>query len=191
MGPVEVLFITIGVIVTLIGLARGYAKELGNTTIILVAIFVLTFFEDTIVRVLKAVVVRVPGLLTNPSDVQAESLLLSAIFTIAFVTIVFASYAGRTLDMGGKPAKPPVGTMYTALIAILNVDAHVVLRLERGQNLRGDKALIEARHTDHDRGAALSADHGVAAWQRYWENHRGDQDNEQQRFYSRTVLGHN
>jgi hypothetical protein len=120
MGPVEILFITIGFIVTLIGLARGYAKELGNTTIILVAIFVLTFFETTIVNLLTAVLVRVPGLLANPDDIQAQSLLLSAILTVAFVAIVFASYAGRTLDMGGKPAKPPVGTIYTALIALLN-----------------------------------------------------------------------
>ncbi len=120
MGPVEVLFITIGVIVTLIGLARGYAKELGNTIIILVAIFVLAFFEASISNLLTSVVARVPGLISNPEDPQANTLILSFAFTLAFVTIVFASYAGRTLDMGGKPAKPPVGTIYTALIAGLN-----------------------------------------------------------------------
>lgn len=120
MGPVELLYITIGVIVALIGLARGYAKELGNTTIILVSIFVLTFFEGIITNLLRSILLRVPGLLSGPEDVQTEALLLSGIFTLAFVVIVFASYAGRTLDMGGKPAKPPVGTIYTALIAGLN-----------------------------------------------------------------------
>ena len=55
MGPVELIFISIGLVVTLIGLARGYVKELGSTLIILVAIFILTFFEDQLTGLLTVI----------------------------------------------------------------------------------------------------------------------------------------
>ena len=55
MGPIELTFIAIGLMVTLIALARGYVKELGSTLIILVAIFILTFFEDQLTGVLTVV----------------------------------------------------------------------------------------------------------------------------------------
>ncbi|MEZ4834817.1 MAG: hypothetical protein R2873_22990 [Caldilineaceae bacterium] len=63
MGPLEVYFITIAVIVALIGLARGYAQELGSTMIILVAIFLLLFVEE-----------RVNPLLINVRDVIFEGI---------------------------------------------------------------------------------------------------------------------
>ncbi len=118
MGPVEVLFITIGILVTLIGLARGYDKELGNTVIILVAIFVLAFFEAPIIGAVTSVVNRLSS--APVEDAATRTLLLSAVFTLVFASIVFASYAGQTLNLGARAAKPPVSTLYTALIALLN-----------------------------------------------------------------------
>ncbi|MBP7964495.1 MAG: hypothetical protein KBG20_19040 [Caldilineaceae bacterium] len=118
MGPVEAVFFTIGILVTLIGLARGYDKELGNTVIILVAIFVLAFFDTPITRLLDVVVTRLPGL--SGGSPEGKALIISGAYTLAFAAIVFASYAGRTLNMGARPAKPPVGTVYTFLIALLN-----------------------------------------------------------------------
>lgn len=118
MGPVEAIFITIGILVTLVGMARGYDKELGNTVIILVAIFVLVFFEVPIIGLLTKVITRLPG--GSADDATARSLLLSLIFTVTFASIVFASYAGRTLNLGSRSTKPPISTIYTALIALLN-----------------------------------------------------------------------
>jgi uncharacterized membrane protein required for colicin V production len=51
MGPVEVVFFTIGAMIALIALARGYKQEIGSTLIILVAILVLSFFEEEILGV--------------------------------------------------------------------------------------------------------------------------------------------
>ncbi len=44
MGPLEILFIAIVIIFILISLARGYLKELGVTTMIFVALFIITEF---------------------------------------------------------------------------------------------------------------------------------------------------
>lgn len=118
MGPIEVIFFVIALMITLIGIARGYHKELGSTTIILVAIFVLTFFEITIEGILRSIVSRIVSIAGIPTTYQ--ELILSLTFQIGFILIVFAGYAGVTLDYGGKPAKPPKGTIYSILIGGLN-----------------------------------------------------------------------
>ncbi|MEX1020521.1 MAG: CvpA family protein [Litorilinea sp.] len=116
MGPVELIFFTVGIIVTLIGLARGYVRELGSTLIILVAIFILSFFQTELAGFLNSVTERVGG-----TDGEAGSnLLLSIVFTIIFSTIVFMSYSGRTLTFPGSPAPPPQGTLLSLAIGLLN-----------------------------------------------------------------------
>jgi uncharacterized membrane protein required for colicin V production len=103
-------------VVTLIGLARGYVKELGSTLIILVAIFILTFFEDQLSGLLTAIGTALGG----GDDTQSNELLLSTTYSIIFVVIVFGAYAGRTLNFTGTPAPPPQGTLISILIGALN-----------------------------------------------------------------------
>ncbi len=116
MGPVEVTFISIGLMVTLIGLARGYAKELGSTLIILVAIFILTFFKAQLDTGFGALGAKLLGL----TDDGAKALLTSTLYSVIFAGIVFSSYAGRTLSFGGTPAPPPQGTLISLGIGLLN-----------------------------------------------------------------------
>jgi hypothetical protein len=115
MGPVELIFISIGLVVTLIGLARGYVKELGSTLIILVTIFILTFFEDQLTSLITTL-----GNAFGGDDTGNNDLLLSTVYTIIFVIIVFGAYAGRTLNFIGTPAPPPQGTLISLLIGLLN-----------------------------------------------------------------------
>jgi uncharacterized membrane protein required for colicin V production len=116
MGPVELIFISIGLVVTLIGLARGYVKELGSTLIILVAIFILTFFEEQMTGLLTAIGTAFGG----DGDQASNELLLSIVYSILFIVIVFGAYAGRTLNFTGTPAPPPQGTLISLLIGLLN-----------------------------------------------------------------------
>lgn len=117
MGPVELIFISIGLTVTLIGLARGYVQELGSTLIILVTIFILTFFEDQLSGVLTAVGGTLDG---GDGSVTGNELLLSTFFSIIFIVIVFGAYSGRTLNFTGTPAPPPQGTLLSLVIGLLN-----------------------------------------------------------------------
>lgn len=117
MGPVEVLFFSIGAVIVLIGLARGYVRELGVTLVVIGAIFILSFAivtldSDTIL----AQVAQVLGV-TDPGRIQ---LLQSTLYSLILVVIVFASYAGRTLDFPGKPAPPPQGTLISLGVGLLN-----------------------------------------------------------------------
>src|SRR5688572_4926283 len=116
MGPVELIFISIGLVITLIGLARGYVKELGSTLIILVAIFILTFFEDQ----LTALVTGIGNALGSDADAGGNELLLSITYSVIFIIIVFGAYSGRTLNFSGSPAPPPQGTLISLLIGLLN-----------------------------------------------------------------------
>lgn len=115
MGPVELIFISIGLIVTLIGLARGYVKELGSTLIILVTLFILSFFQEQITGLLNAI----GNALGNDGE-DANNLLISTVYSIVFIVIVFSAYAGRTFNFAGTPAPPPQGTLISLLIGMLN-----------------------------------------------------------------------
>ncbi len=116
MGPIELFFIAIGGIIALIGLARGYVRELGNTVIALSAIFLLTFLQDDIVKLLTKVATDFFGMYSQDSI----NGFISIFFTVVFIFIVFASYAGRTLDFVGKPMPPPGGTLLSLGVGALN-----------------------------------------------------------------------
>jgi len=115
MGPLEVIFGIIVIFIALVALARGYPKELGNTVIILAAIFVLSFFEARIIGLFTRVGPALFG-----SDAQATDLFLSVLFQILFISTVFASYAGITFDFPGRPLPPPTGPLITLAIGLLN-----------------------------------------------------------------------
>ena len=117
MGPIELTFIAIGLMVTLIALARGYVKELGSTLIILVAIFILTFFEDQLTGLVTVVGNALGG---GEDGSTTNELLLSTIYSLIFIVIVFGAYSGRTLNFAGTPAPPPQGTLISLLIGLLN-----------------------------------------------------------------------
>ena len=116
MGPVELIFISIGLVITLIGLARGYVHELGSTLIILVAIFILTFFETQ----LTGLVTGIGGALGSDGDSAGNDLLVSVTYSVIFIVIVFGAYSGRTLSFSGTPAPPPQGTIISILVGLLN-----------------------------------------------------------------------
>jgi uncharacterized membrane protein required for colicin V production len=115
MGPLEVYYGTIALIVTLIGLARGYSRELGSTMIILVAIFLLLFVENR----LNPVLLTTRSLLLNEEAIS-ETLFLSLIYQISFVAAVFAGYAGKTITFRGKEIPPPQGTFLSIVVGALN-----------------------------------------------------------------------
>ncbi|GIV79558.1 CvpA family protein [Litorilinea aerophila] len=116
MGPIEVIFFTIGLIVALIGVTRGYAKELGSTVLILVGIVVLDFLEDRIDNVLAAAGAQLLGS-DNPEGVRFFQFL---VLSLLFIAIVYAGYSGRTLEFSGRPAPPPQGTLLSILVGLFN-----------------------------------------------------------------------
>lgn len=116
MGPIEVLYIMIAAIIVLISLARGYVRDLGATLIIMVAIFILTFFEESFSSVTIGGVESVLG----SQSVIEQNLFLSTAFTLAFTAMVFAGYVGRTLEFPGKMAAQPGAFLMSLFLGLIN-----------------------------------------------------------------------
>ena len=97
MGPIELLFLTIFGLFGAIGVVRGYQRELGVTTMLLLALFVIEFFMAT------ALGDRVTALLSNAgvSETQIATIVaLTACAMLLFVT--FISYQGLGLIYPGS-----------------------------------------------------------------------------------------
>jgi hypothetical protein len=115
MGSLEIYYGTIAFIVTLIGIARGYSKELGSTMIILVAIFLLMFTENR----LNPILLSVRNFLWADGGLP-ETLFLSLVYQLFFVAAVFAGYSGRTITFGGTEVRAPQRNLLNLLIGGIN-----------------------------------------------------------------------
>ena len=97
MGPIELLFLIIFGLFGAIGVVRGYQRELGVTTMLLLALFIIEFFMAT------ALGDRVTALLSNAgvSETQIATIVaLTACAVLLFVT--FISYQGLGLIYPGS-----------------------------------------------------------------------------------------
>lgn len=141
MGPIETLFLTIQILIAVVGVVRGYAKELGNTLVFMAAIFFLSYVGERALEPLNATANQgfcTPGPVPPQWDVvgpfgsfftttfgippgsEQLNTILFLVYVGAFLAIVFASYAGRTLDFRGRELRAPEGTILSMLIGLLN-----------------------------------------------------------------------
>ncbi len=115
MGPIELFFLGIGTMIVLVAIVRGYDRELGNCIIAQVAVFIISFFEGRLEGVLNTIGNDIFGV-SEPS----LNLFKFLFMTIAFASIIMASYWGVTLDFPGKPMAPPQGTLIAIGMGLLN-----------------------------------------------------------------------
>ena len=118
MGPFEYLWLTVFIIFVLIAFVRGYHRELGTTTLIFTALFLISYLA--IPRLPELVNHLYSSLFHTTLPERQMQHLLSSGLSIFFIAIVFASYAGDTFSFPGKPAKGVSGFLYNLLIGALN-----------------------------------------------------------------------
>ena len=116
MGLIEVYFGSIATIITLIGLAQGYARELGRTIIIIVAIFLLMYVEDRLNPILSTIW----RLVFSAEDLGAQQFFLSNFYLVVFVFTIFAGYAGRVITFSGQQWPMPQGAILSCLVGAIN-----------------------------------------------------------------------
>ena len=104
MGPIEVYFITLMLVFGIVGLVRGFLRELGVTITLLLAMYILADFGDLVFS-LSNRVLRFEG--TPREDLAKFNVVLIIMLVTAFI-----SYEGETLAFGGTP---PRGFMGRAL----------------------------------------------------------------------------
>lgn len=115
MGPLEILWAMVVIFFIFIAFARGYGNELGVTTLIFVALFIITqFAQDYLPRLVAMIVPRLGS--EDPSRTSEH--LLSTILSIFFISILFASYAGTTFNLPGVGGRR--NNLLNLLVGLLN-----------------------------------------------------------------------
>lgn len=113
MGPVQYVYLTIAIIIALIGLARGYDKELGNSIIFMITIALLGFVEQNYEVGIQNLTQRIFGGGTT-------STFLFLLYSIVFIIVVFSSYSGITFSYGGTPLRGFGGQVLSLLVGLFN-----------------------------------------------------------------------
>jgi hypothetical protein len=109
MSPVEAAFLAMFIIFGAVGVVRGYARELGVTTMLLIALFLLEIIDERYIAVFNQVLTWA-GV---PATAQSEA--KTAIFCGFLILIAFISYQGETLTFPGRGTSNPI-SLGTGLI---------------------------------------------------------------------------
>ena len=97
MGPVEVVFLVVIAIFGAIGVVRGWQRELGVTTMLLLALFVVEFVLTTPVGA------RVESFLSDANVTDAQIIALQSMAAVGLLLLVtFISYQGLGLVYPGS-----------------------------------------------------------------------------------------
>lgn len=99
MGPIEILFLTIGALFGIIGVIRGYQRELGVTTMLLIILFVITFVDEQLGA-------RLSSLLADAGLSESQiTTIFSLTACVLLLLVTYISYEGVTLAFPGTGGK--------------------------------------------------------------------------------------
>lgn len=113
MGPIEYLFISLGLVIALIGLARGYDKELGNSIIFMFTIAALWFVGDRFAAQIEQIGESIFG-------VDNIDTFMMLVFGGTLIAVAFASYAGATFIFGGRARTGLGGLLISFGVGLFN-----------------------------------------------------------------------
>lgn len=116
MAPIELFFGTLVVIFALIGLVRGFLRELGVTTVMIFLLFLLNLFEPFLDRGVSTAMGVANGLVEAGYQSQVQT----GLFVIVIMVVAFVSYAGETLTFGGEGPGGVLGSGLGLLIGAFN-----------------------------------------------------------------------
>lgn len=117
MGPIEILWGSLIVVFGLIGIVRGFLKEIGVTTVLVFLLFILTFFKKELALGMDMLVAT---LRISPLDGPQANLVRFATYSGIIIFITFISYQGETLTFEGRPLVGPLGISLSLLVGLLN-----------------------------------------------------------------------
>jgi hypothetical protein len=123
MGPIEYLWIILTLLFAVIGVVRGFLKELGVTVVLIATLFGLDRLIPLLEQLIRDGKLQGIGLkpFTNtPATDQPTHLLLMVIFQLLVLAAVFIAYQGETLAYEGSNPKFPVGMLLGGLVGGVN-----------------------------------------------------------------------
>lgn len=118
MTPFENLWIALAIIFAIVGIVRGFLKELGVTLVMVVTLFGLTRLADNMPRILDfvATTIRVPAV----RDLANREPVWLAFYTLAVLGAVFIAYQGTVVKYPGDDPKGIQGHLLALMIGLIN-----------------------------------------------------------------------
>jgi hypothetical protein len=117
MGPLESFFFGIGFVFIIVGLIRGFLKELGLTTVMIVWLFAMDQLIPRIEELIRGEDTFLVNLGLTGTTMNGTLWLLLSIGTIV---VVYIAYQGETLAFEGNPRKGLTGVLFSILIGAVN-----------------------------------------------------------------------
>ena len=116
MAPIEVLFGIMVFVFALIGLVRGFLRELGVTTVMIFLLFFLSRFEPY----LDTGLVKAMDLGSRFFAAEDHDLVKCWLFIFVITGMAFISYQGETLTFAGEPPHGYQGILLGLVTGLLN-----------------------------------------------------------------------
>ncbi len=123
MGPIEYLWFAITLIFAIVGVIRGFLKELGVTVVLIATLFGIDRLIPLLEQLIRDGKLQAIGLRPFTGNAQADQpghLILMLIFQAIVVIAVFVSYQGETLAYEGSAPKFPVGALLGLMVGAVN-----------------------------------------------------------------------
>lgn len=123
MGPIEYLWFAITLIFAIVGVIRGFLKELGVTVVLIATLFGIDRLIPLLEQLIRDGKLQAIGLKPftgNPQVDQPGHLILMLIFQTIVIVAVFVSYQGETLAYEGSAPKFPVGALLGLMVGAVN-----------------------------------------------------------------------
>ena len=119
MGPIEGLWASLVVVFILLGLIRGFLKELGLTTVMIVWLFGM---DQIIPRLEDYIRASGPGSFLERLNITEATMdtPLWLLLTAITLAVVYIAYQGETLAFEGTPPKGPQGILLSVLVGAIN-----------------------------------------------------------------------
>jgi hypothetical protein len=118
-GPIGIVCGVLVVAFGLIALVRGFLKEIGVTTVLLIVLFAFhQWGEKTIAPAAVDLVQAAAGMLS--ADPPEENAIAAACYIIVMVIATFASYHGETLSFRGRSPGGLAGVFLALVIGLVN-----------------------------------------------------------------------
>jgi hypothetical protein len=100
MGQIELAFIAVWIVFAVVGVIRGYPRELGVTTMLLLALFITEFIEERYSAIFNRVLGGLTGL-----DPAGQLTVRVLVYCALLIVVAFIAYEGDTLVFRGKRGK--------------------------------------------------------------------------------------
>jgi len=119
LGPIEALWATLLFVFALIGIVRGFLKELGVTTVLVVLLFALSRYGDFVEALIKLALAKAAAQGLTVME-EHHPLIIAGVYIFIIVATTFISYHGETLAFSGKPPKGITGVLLGLFTGLIN-----------------------------------------------------------------------